>query len=82
MIVRFQILTVASMNMRTVWDIAPCSLGADGQFGGVYCLHHQGECSHLQAKLLLFIFLYLLCGKVHEFIHSLPGIISCPQSFT
>jgi hypothetical protein len=41
--VKFQVLTVASMNIRAVWDIALCSLvEVDRRFGGAYCLHHQG----------------------------------------
>jgi hypothetical protein len=30
------------MKMRTLWDVAPCSLvGLDRRFRGAYCLHHQ-----------------------------------------
>jgi hypothetical protein len=40
--VRFQVFTVASMNMTTLWDIVLCSLvKVDPRFGGVYCLHLQ-----------------------------------------
>jgi hypothetical protein len=28
-LVRFQVLTAASMNIRALWDVAPCSLGVD-----------------------------------------------------
>jgi hypothetical protein len=39
---RFQVLTVASMKMRSYWGIVPCSLvGVDRRFRGAYCLHHQ-----------------------------------------
>jgi hypothetical protein len=38
--VRFQVFTVASMNMTTFWDIVLCSLvKVDPRFGGVCCLH-------------------------------------------
>jgi hypothetical protein len=43
-IVRFQVLTVASMKMVVFWDVAPCSLAEIyRRFRGVYSLHHQGD---------------------------------------
>jgi hypothetical protein len=43
-IVRFQVLTVASMYMAAFWDIALCSLIEVVQcFRYAYCLHHQGD---------------------------------------
>jgi hypothetical protein len=43
-VVRFQVLTVASMKMIVFWDAVPCSLiKPDRHFGGAYCLHHQGD---------------------------------------
>jgi hypothetical protein len=48
--VRFQIFRASSMKMRVFWDIMPCSLvGVHGHFRGAYCLHHQGDDSHLQS---------------------------------
>jgi hypothetical protein len=39
--VRFQVLTAASIKMRTFWDIAPYNfVGVEGRFRGAYCLHH------------------------------------------
>jgi hypothetical protein len=39
-LVRFQVLTAASMKMRVFWDIVPRSLVAeDRRFRGTYCLH-------------------------------------------
>jgi hypothetical protein len=37
-IVRFQVLTVASMKCRVFWDVVPCSDEVDWRFRGVYCL--------------------------------------------
>jgi hypothetical protein len=31
------------MKLRAFWDIAPSSLGVDGHFRGVYCLHHEAD---------------------------------------
>jgi hypothetical protein len=43
-LLRFQVLTAASMKIRAFWDAAPCNLvGADRRFKGAYCLHHQGD---------------------------------------
>jgi hypothetical protein len=43
-LVRFQVLTAASMKFRVFWNVAPCGLiGVDQGFRGVYCLHHQGD---------------------------------------
>jgi hypothetical protein len=42
-VVRFQVLTAASMKFRIVfWDVLPCKLIVDRRFRGTYCLHHQG----------------------------------------
>jgi hypothetical protein len=39
-LVRFQVLTAASMKMRVFWDIVPRSLvAADRRFRDAYCLH-------------------------------------------
>jgi hypothetical protein len=41
--VRFQVLTVASMNIRVFWDVAICNpAGADRRFRGACCRLHQG----------------------------------------
>jgi hypothetical protein len=46
-ILRFHVLTAASMKMRALWGIEPCSLGVGRRFRCAYCLLHQGdECSH------------------------------------
>jgi hypothetical protein len=43
-VVRFHVLTVASVKMTAFWDIAPCSLvDVDRRFRGAYCLHHQSN---------------------------------------
>jgi hypothetical protein len=32
------------MEIRALWDVAPCSLvGLDRRFRGAYCLHYQGD---------------------------------------
>jgi hypothetical protein len=42
-IVRFQVLTAASMMFRIVFlDILPCKMIVNRRFRGAYCLHHQG----------------------------------------
>jgi hypothetical protein len=42
--VRFQVLTAASMNVTTFWDIAPRSfVEVDWYSMFAYCLHHQGD---------------------------------------
>jgi hypothetical protein len=42
--VRFQIFTAVSLKMTAFWATQPCSLvEVDRRFGGVYCLHHQGN---------------------------------------
>jgi hypothetical protein len=42
--VRFQVLTAASMKIRVFWDIPPCSLvGLDRRFRGAYFPHPQGR---------------------------------------
>jgi hypothetical protein len=42
-VLRIIIITFC-IKMVAVWDIAPCSLvEVDQRFGGVYCLHHQGD---------------------------------------
>jgi hypothetical protein len=43
-VVRFHVLTAASMKMFVFWDVAPCSLvEIDRRFRGAYCLHNQGR---------------------------------------
>jgi hypothetical protein len=43
-IVRFQVLTAASMKFRVFWDILPHSqIDVDQRFRGACCLHHQGD---------------------------------------
>jgi hypothetical protein len=42
-LVRFQVLTAASMKFRIVfWDVLPCKIIVDRRFRGMCCLHHQG----------------------------------------
>jgi hypothetical protein len=39
-VVRFQVLTAASMMFRVVfWDVLPCKMIVDRRFRGAYCLH-------------------------------------------
>jgi hypothetical protein len=41
---RFQVLTVSSMNVSLFWNVAPYSLvDTDRHFRGAYCLYHQGS---------------------------------------
>jgi hypothetical protein len=41
--VRFQVLTAASMKMTVFWDVAPCSMvDTDRRFRVAYCVNHQG----------------------------------------
>jgi hypothetical protein len=47
-LVRFQVLTAASMKIRTFWDIAPCILvGVDRHFRGAYFRPDDGESTYL-----------------------------------
>jgi hypothetical protein len=40
--VKLQVLTVQSMEMTVMWDVAPCSLiGINRRFRGAYSLNHQ-----------------------------------------
>jgi hypothetical protein len=42
--VRIQVLTVASVKMTALWDIASCSLvEVYRRFRGAYCLHYHGD---------------------------------------
>jgi hypothetical protein len=51
--VRFQVLTAASMKMAIFWDVAPCSLvEVYRRFSGACCLHHQGKHLWNVGKLL------------------------------
>jgi hypothetical protein len=50
-LVRFQVLTAASMMFRIVfWDVLPCKMIVDQRFRGAYCLHHQGSSSSLDRR--------------------------------
>jgi hypothetical protein len=40
-VVRFQVLTAASMKITVFWDVAPCSL-VEVRFRGARCHRHQG----------------------------------------
>jgi hypothetical protein len=52
--VGFQVLTAASMDMTTFWDIVPCCIvEVDGRFGSGFCLHHQGGHADNHTYLLL-----------------------------
>jgi hypothetical protein len=43
-IMRFEVLTAASMKFRFVfWDVLPCKIIVDRRFRGTCCLHHQGD---------------------------------------
>jgi hypothetical protein len=50
-LVRFEVLTAASMKMSAFWDVAPCRLlEVDRHFRGAYYLHHRpdyGGSTHL-----------------------------------
>jgi hypothetical protein len=62
-VLRFQVLTAASMKMTAFWDIAPCSLvKVDQCFRGSYCLHHQGDKCSLSQKSV--VFLPVVCSVV------------------
>jgi hypothetical protein len=40
---RFEVLMVVNKKIRTLCDVAQCSLiGVDQCFRSVYCYHHQG----------------------------------------
>jgi hypothetical protein len=42
--VRFQVLTAASMKIDVFWDVEPCSLvEVYRRFRAACCLHHQGD---------------------------------------
>jgi hypothetical protein len=44
MIIRYQVVTVASVKTTAVWDIGLCSLTEVGRrFRGVYCLHDRDD---------------------------------------
>jgi hypothetical protein len=54
MIVRFQVLTAASMKMAVFWVVAPCSLvEVYRRFRGACCLHHQGDRNNREDSVLL-----------------------------
>jgi hypothetical protein len=43
-LVRFKVLTAASMKLRVFWDVAPCNhVEVDRLFRGVYCLRHRPD---------------------------------------
>jgi hypothetical protein len=43
-IVRFQVLTAASMKFRAFWDVLPCNqIDVDRRFRGMYCLPSSGQ---------------------------------------
>jgi hypothetical protein len=50
-LVRFQVLTTASMKMTLFWDVAPCShVEASRRLRDAYCLHYlddDGGSTHL-----------------------------------
>jgi hypothetical protein len=47
-LVRFQVLTAASMMFRAVfWVVLPCKMIVDQRFRGTCCLHHQGWISRV-----------------------------------
>jgi hypothetical protein len=51
-LVRFQVITAASMKMTAFWDIVPCSVvGVDRHFRGAYFLHHQGDKPHAKIRI-------------------------------
>jgi hypothetical protein len=52
-LVRFQVLTAASVKITVIWDFVSCSLvEVDRRFRGAYCLHHHGAASQ---KTVIFI---------------------------
>jgi hypothetical protein len=49
--VRFRILTAASMKMAVLWDAAPCSLvEAYRRYRSAYCLHNQAIASEMSVN--------------------------------
>jgi hypothetical protein len=42
-LLRFQVLTAASLTMTAFWGIALCTLETHEHFRGVYCLHHRPD---------------------------------------
>jgi hypothetical protein len=49
-LVRFQVLTAASMKLTAFWDIASCNLEeVYCCFRGAYCLHHQDSHLHFMS---------------------------------
>jgi hypothetical protein len=65
--VRYQVLIATSMKIRASWDIVSCSLvGVDQRFGGVYCLHYQGNEFIALMVILGFVFLLLIPNATNE----------------
>jgi hypothetical protein len=53
------------MTMKNVvfWDVAPCGSRKNGNFGGTYCLHLQGE-NNLLAKSTLAV--TIICSALQK----------------
>jgi hypothetical protein len=51
MIISIKKRTTLFLKIRAFWDVKPCSLGVDRDLRGTYCLHHQGDESHLCTHL-------------------------------
>jgi hypothetical protein len=41
--VRFEVFIVVTMKNAILWDVTLCGSCKNQRFGGMYCLHHQGE---------------------------------------
>jgi hypothetical protein len=42
-LVRFEVFTAVTMKNGVFWDDTPCGSHKNQHFGGMYCLHHQGD---------------------------------------
>jgi hypothetical protein len=41
--VRFEVFTAVAMKNTVFWDVMPCGFYKNRYFGGMYCLHYQGD---------------------------------------
>jgi hypothetical protein len=70
-LVRFQVLTAASVKLTVFWDMAPCSLiEADRRFRSAYCLHHQHRftCKRLHGDISQKAAVFILATSIHIFV--------------
>jgi hypothetical protein len=70
-LVRFQVLTAASVKLTVLWDMAPSSLiEADRRFRSAYCLHHQHRftCKRLHGDISQKAVVFILATSIHIFV--------------